>query len=75
MILKPHGQMTNEELKATVTVVAQWSAERTYLLRHPGAGAAARRYAGRHWQEYVDLACDILGLWEALGESQAAPAN
>ncbi len=73
MFLKPHSQMTQEELRGTVTALAQWAAERWYRLRHPGASdAAARRFAGRTWRQFIDVAIDILGLWEALGEAEAA---
>lgn len=35
----------------------------------------ARRYADRHWRQFVDMALDLMALEQAAAEADAAPRN
>lgn len=68
--------LSNDEFRERVQVLAREAAVKHYQRGNPTAPEAdGLTFAGRHWQQFIDVACDILALWECLDQDEAAPSN
>lgn len=69
-------KMSKPELRQTVDMLAREAAMKHFQRRNPGcADEAAWSFAEGRWQEFLDVAADVLATLEAMDEAAGAETN